>query len=257
MRGVPRTIACAWLLAAGCSLPPASSPDDEPIPVDAPAIDPPGHLPGRPGLGVHALSFHRYRVDSPPSIAAGPMATQPSGSLLIAGVGRGDASTFALPTDSGGNTAQQLGAMHGYTRWPTSGTAMYTFASAAGGPDHTIRTTTTPDDEITLAAVEVIEGTRVQAAAWNEVTSGPLTSKTVTTTGPATLIAFWWGDAFAMVDQTATPDSGFTVVDSVLAAGSLVQGAVAVKNVTAAGTYHVTWTATPAQGAQLWLVAVQ
>jgi hypothetical protein len=32
---------------------------------------------------------------------------------------------------------------------------------------------------------------------------------------------------------------------------------VAVKNDTAAGTYRLTWTAMPTQGAQLWLVAVE
>jgi len=53
------------------------------------------------------------------------------------------------------------------------------------------------------------------------------------------------------------PDNGFVVVDSVLAAGALVQCAVAVREVADAGTYDVTWTATPTQGAQLWIVAVQ
>jgi hypothetical protein len=265
MMDVPRRIACGWLLAAACSLPAANSADGERAPVarvsvdnpqNAPLIEPPGELLRRPGLGAHAVNFYRYRVDSPPSIDTSPMATQPSGSLLVVGVGRGDASLFALPTDSNGHTARQLGSIHSYTLWPDSGTAMYSFLSP-GGPDLTISNTTTPDDEITLAAVEVLRGTKIQAVAWNEVTSGPLTSRTVTTTGPATLIAFWWGDAFPMEDQTATPDSGFTVVDAVLFAGSLVQCAVAVKNVTTAGTYRVTWTATPEQGAQLWLVAVQ
>jgi hypothetical protein len=32
---------------------------------------------------------------------------------------------------------------------------------------------------------------------------------------------------------------------------------VATKNVSAAGTYNVTWNTTPLQGAQLYLVAVQ
>jgi hypothetical protein len=32
---------------------------------------------------------------------------------------------------------------------------------------------------------------------------------------------------------------------------------VAVRQVSAAGTYNVTWTSTPIQGAQLWLAAVQ
>lgn len=70
-------------------------------------------------------------------------------------------------------------------------------------------------------------------------------------------MAFWWGDAGVDDDKTAVPDGGFTVVESILQAGALVQCAVAVREVAAAGTYHVTWTATPVQGAQLWLVAVQ
>lgn len=58
-------------------------------------------------------------------------------------------------------------------------------------------------------------------------------------------------------NKTAVPNNGFTVIDSVLAEGELVQAAVAVKNVAQAGTYDGTWTATPRQGAQLYLVAVQ
>jgi hypothetical protein len=79
----------------------------------------------------------------------------------------------------------------------------------------------------------------------------------VTTTGPATLVAFWWGDAGAEGQKNATPGDGFTRVDAILDEGSLVQCAVAVRDVDAAGTYSVTWTATPLQGAQLWLVAVE
>jgi hypothetical protein len=47
------------------------------------------------------------------------------------------------------------------------------------------------------------------------------------------------------------------VIDVVIVPGSAIQCAVAVKAVTAAGTYNVTWTATPVQGAQMWIVAVQ
>ena len=46
------------------------------------------------------------------------------------------------------------------------------------------------------------------------------------------------------------------MIDSLLEEGSLVQCAVAVKHVEKAGTYDVNWTATPIQGAQMWLVAV-
>jgi hypothetical protein len=256
---VPRMMACGLLVVVGCGAPmPVGNPGaPDGGSLDGPPVDVPEHIPGMPGAGAHALSFYRYRAGSPSSIATAPMATHPTGSTIVVAVGRGDATAFALPTDNKGNTAQQLGAMHAYTMWPTSGTALYAVTPEVGGANYMVSTTTLPDDEITLAAVEVIEGSRIQAYDWNEVTSGPLTSKTVTTTGPATLIAVWWGDAFAMVDQTATPDNGFVVVDSVLLSGSLVQSTVAVRNVTAAGAYHVTWTATPVQGAQLWLIAVQ
>ena len=73
----------------------------------------------------------------------------------------------------------------------------------------------------------------------------------------APVLWWWWGDADVQNDKTAVPDNGFTVIDSVLAQGALVQCAVAVRQVAAAGSYNVTWTSTPQQGAQLWLVAVQ
>ena len=84
-----------------------------------------------------------------------------------------------------------------------------------------------------------------------------VTSQQVTTTGAATLVAFWWGDGLEPNGGTIQANNGFQVIDSIQDSGSLVQGAVAVKNVTAAGTYDVTWTAAPIQGAQLWLIAVQ
>ena len=221
----------------------------------------PVHEPGAPGLGAHGIAFHRYRVPaSPPVIASPPMRTARAGSTIIVGVGRGDVGAHAPPSDNRGNAPYlQLGEVHTYTNWPRSGTALYAFTSASGGDDHVVSAATPPDDEVTLAAIEVREGSRVQAVVWNEVLAGePLTSRSVTTTGPATLIAFWWGDgAYLRHAKTAVPNNGFAVVDAVLSAGELVQCAVAVKQVAAAGTYDVTWRATPRQGAQLWLVAVE
>jgi hypothetical protein len=215
------------------------------------------NIPGQPGLGAHALSFYRYDVNSPTSIATPPLATQATGSTMIVGVARGNRYIFELPTDNKGNAPDQLGMAQKYTRYVDSGTALYAFPNFAGGDGHVVRTSTRAEDEITLAAVEVINGTRIQQFEWSEVLAAPLTSNRVTTTGPATLVAFWWGDAPEPNNKTAVPNNGFVVVNSVLESGALVQCAVAVKNVSAAGTYDVTWTATPAQGAQLWLVAVE
>jgi hypothetical protein len=181
----------------------------------------------------------------------------------VVGVGRGDNSQFALPTDSKGNAPyRQLGDMHIYSHWKSSGTALYSLSSAKGGSDFSVKTSTDDHDEITLVAVEVIEGTRIQTSEWNEVTldNGPaaITSKSVTTTGPATLIAFWWGDGFPGSPQSASANNGFQPIETnAQERDSFVQVAVAAKTVSAAGTYDVTWTSDPEQGAQLWLVAVQ
>ena len=209
-------------------------------------------------LGAHTISFHRLGGNSAPLTSSG-ITTQSTRSTLLACVGRGDLSAFSLPSDNKGNMPYlQLGTAHPYTLWGSSGTALYAFASATGGAGHTVTTDTPPGDEITLAVVEITNGGLIQDYKWNEALGGvPTTSLNVTTTGPATLVAFWWGDAGVDGNKTAQPNNGFTVIDSVLDAGALVQCAVAAKEVTTAGTYNVTWNATPQQGAQLWLVAVQ
>jgi len=239
------------------------SPTDTP-PIDGPSPDVPGHTPGTPGLGAHAMAFYHLEASSASSISTPAMATQPSGGTIVVSVGRGYNPLFALPTDNKGNAPyQQIDSMHAYTRWPDSGTAVYAFTSASGGSDFKVSTTTGRNqqgqfDEITLAAVEVIEGSQIKDQQWNEVLAPPHTSGSVTTTGPATLIAFWWGDGFPGTPQSATPGSGFALLETnAQERDSFVQCAVAARNVSAAGTYNVTWTATPTQGAQMWLIAVQ
>lgn len=235
----------------------STAPDADPTAPDARP-----HVPGNPGPGGHALAY--YRLESHAETLSTPaMATATTGSTIVVSVGRGDVAAHAAPTDNRGNGAYaQVGTTHTYTNWPTSGTALYARADAAGGDGHVVTVPALDHDEVTLAAVEVIAGdggvTTIGDVTWREVLAGaPLTASPVTTDGPATLVAFWWGDAGADGDKTAVPDQGFTVVDAILDEGSLVQCAVAVKEVEAAGTYTVTWTATPVQGAQLYLVAIE
>ncbi|HEX2686213.1 MAG TPA: hypothetical protein VHN14_06325 [Kofleriaceae bacterium] len=250
-----------WLTAVGCGTEGA-------VPGDGAPGDIPGGMPGMPRLGAHGLNFYHLATSTASSITTPIMATQSSGSTIVVGVGRGDNTKFTLPTDNKANTPyQQQGQVQAYIPlYPESGTAVYAFTSAKGGPDFRVSTTNGTNtkgqyDEVTLAAVEVIDGRRIQAFEWNEPTSAPVTSKSITTTGPATLIAFWWGDGYFYnppLSQAATPNNGFTVIESnTQELNSFVQCTVAAKNVAAAGTYNVTWTATPAQGAQLWLIAVQ
>jgi hypothetical protein len=187
------------------------------------------------------------------------MVTRSTSSTLLVSVGRGVARNHSNPTDNKGNVFTQVGVTHNYTQWPDSGTALYQCDRSTGGNAHVVSVAKpNPEHETTLSVVEVVNGGRVQDVQWSEVLSGsPLTSPSVTTTGPALLVAWWWGDAGVFANKTATPDNGFSVIDAVLLEGPLVQCAVAVRQVSAAGSYRVTWAATPQQGAQLWIAAVQ
>ena len=235
--------------------------DAPPVTVDAPNVTradaPP--VTGAPRLGAHNLVFHRPNGNVANINSAG-LTTTP-GSAIFVLEGRGDIGQFSLPTDNKGNSPYvQLGDTHAYVpSFPNSGTGSYAFLDATGGADHVVTAGTPASDEITMVVVEVVNGRRIQDVQWIEVVApGTLRSAQVTTTGPATLIAVWWGDADVQPsDQTAVPGDGFTVIESVLFSGALVQCAVATKDVAAAGSYDVTWSATPIQGAQMWLVAVQ
>ncbi|MGJ7511603.1 hypothetical protein [Variovorax sp. GT1P44] len=254
------TLAALGAAPAAPAAPPAPPPAEAsssspPAPSAATPAPPPASA--APALGAHALAFNRDGVTSA-SLSTPAMTTQASGSTLLACVGRGLLAS-AAPTDNAGNAFAQLGVPHIYTLWPNSGTGLYGCEKAVGKVGHVV-TVAKPKatDETTLSVVEVTGGGALRDVQWREALSGqPLTSASVTTTGPAVLVAWWWGDAGVDQDKTAVPNNGFTVIDSVLSAGALVQGAVAVRQVSAAGTYNVTWVSTPQQGAQLWLVAVQ
>jgi hypothetical protein len=254
--------ALAIVLLVACSSKPKPNndmPDTPATPSDGLLGDAVVNVPGQPGLGAHGIAFYHLQANSMTSIQTPQLNTQATNSTMIVSQGRGQLSAFELPTDNKGNSPyQQLGQSETYHYFPTSGTAIYSFPTMAGGAGHVVKTGTQAQDEITLAAVEIVNATRVEEFEWSEVLNAPITSKNVTTTGPATLVAFWWGEADSQPNpQHAMPGDGFTMIDYALDAGSLVQCAVAVKNVAAAGTYNVTWTASPVQGAQLWLIAVQ
>jgi hypothetical protein len=222
-----------------------------------PNTDPP---PGNsaPALGAHDLVVLRQGVGQA-QVTTGSLATRQSGSLLLVGVGRGAIIGHRVPTDNRSNTFTQLGIAHNYSRnYPTSGTALYAASTVAGGAGHVVRVANDDAlDEVTLAAVEVTNGRSITER-WNEVFAGaPLTSQSITTTGPALLVAFWWGDADGTLVHTATPNNGFTVIEGALGTGNFVQCAVAVRQVSAAGTYNVTWTSNATEGAQLYLAAIQ
>lgn len=216
---------------------------------------------GVPTLG--AWAFKAEHIDEGTgTLALASITTQTSGGLIVAGVARGEVDNFANPiTDNKGNTFNLLDQMRTYTLFPDSGTACYKADPAAGGSGHIIQTVKglfngTAIDEVTLWAVEVKNGKRVADIAWNQPAAGsPLTSGSVTVSGSAVLIAIWWGDTYGS-DSTLSVGDGFTLLATELRSSEqIIQCGLAYKEV-GAGTHSVTWTETPDQGAQLWLIAV-
>jgi hypothetical protein len=223
------------------------------------AVPKPAANPNDPTLGAHALVFHVSRGSKGATLPTPPLATQ-SGSTMLAFVGKGSVFNLQPPTDNlGNNPYVQLGSIHEYSRWPGEGTAVYAFNAIAGGANHIVSVNDSNTfDEVTFAAVEVRHGGLVQDLQWREVlNSSAQTSASVTTTGPATLVAVWYGDDASSTPSRPVPNNGFTVIEGNGNAVESVQMFVATKNVSAAGTYNVTWNTTPLQGAQLYLVAVQ
>ena len=215
---------------------------------------------GNPTVGVHTLAFVPFNSPAG-TLSTNPITTQTADSTVLAWVGRGQIGTFTsatAPTDNKGNTAVQLDKTHSFApNFPNSGMALYDFPSFMGGANDIFNALMPSKDEVTISIVEIKNGGVIQDEQFAQVASGTTqTSLNVTTTGPATLVSFWSGDA-ATGPISAVPGNGFTLLDSQSNGNNAVQMAVASKDVSAAGTYNVTWTTSPQQTGYIWIVAVQ
>jgi hypothetical protein len=211
-------------------------------------------------LGSHTLLAHEDG-NGPTVATTAPIVTAASGSTLLA-FSAGYTDNNLPPTDSYANTWTQLGVPVFYRGYNNQfDVTAYLVLQANGGAAHTVSIVknNVPTGEITVPFIEIRDAGALQSVAVNyPPASSSLMSGNVTTTGPATLIAVWWGDATGL-HHSAVPDNGFSIIENFvdLPPNSAVQGVVAAKQVAAAGTYHVTWATSPMQGAPLWLFAFQ
>jgi hypothetical protein len=211
-----------------------------------------------PQLGAFKLVTQNDGAGSAPAVTQ-PIDTQPAGSTLIA-FSMGWLGNLADPVDSFGNTWTKVSGPNVYAG-PEFYTAVWAVPSAIGGSAHTVSfdKVDRPAGEISAGLIEVKHGGTVDLV-YREADESDPTPGSITVDGPATLIAIWSGESFAL-DHTAVPDNGFTVIDSYLDFGSGtetgVQVAVAVREVAQAGTYTVHWTTTPEQRCACYLVAVR
>ncbi len=214
-----------------------------------------------PMLGTYTLLGQENQNGVSPATTAA-IATQSSGSSFLV-FSAGFTSNSNPPTDNKSNTWTLLGDPVFYNGYNGAfNVKAYLASSGNGGTGHAVSIVKNgyAAGEITVPFVEIRNADTLQASAQNYPTGTQLTSGSVTTTGPAVLLAFWFGDGGGLT-HTAVPNNGFTVIASFLDLPPLsaVQCAVAYKQVTAPGTYSVTWTQNPNYdvGAPLWLLAFQ
>jgi hypothetical protein len=219
------------------------------------------HVHGAPSLGAHVLVTQSEGKGVSP-VRSPPLTTDAHDSALLV-LSAGYSSNHGRPADSYGNRFRQVG---GYVAYANEygdrfDTQAFLATPARGGNDHVL-TLDKPGDaagEISIVFAQIRHAGGLKDFYATAVRDGAVVSSgAVTTTGPATLIAVWLGDG-GVKQMQATPADGFTTIDSylMLPDNSGVQCAVAWRQVDTAGTWHVHWTATPVQGAVLWLFAFQ
>lgn len=201
--------------------------------------------------------------------------TEAAGSTILLGAARG---TWAngTPTDPFDNKSNTYGAAlasgpHSYTGFAASKTEVIACTAAVGGSGHTASLgwgagTAGSGDEVTVNLVEVDNVNKVQSSSWVDQPNlvNTSASNNVTTTGPAILIAYFWGYGNTGQLHVFRPQTaGFyrlaaacTDGDPVGAAG-YIQCTVLWKQVSAAGTYNCVASGTAQEGAQIYLVALQ
>ncbi len=178
-----------------------------------------------------------------------------SGSIVLACVGNGALANVVAPTDNKGNTYSAVLPAHPYINWSGSGSRPYASIGVTGDSALVVSEAMSDhQDEVTLSLVEIKGGTSITHAAVADVPGGgpgPTTSPSVTVSGPAALVSWWWGDG-AVVQDDVQPSSGWTLLHALNwadAATGVVQPACAAR-IVSAGTYSCTWTATGTHGGE-------
>lgn len=212
-----------------------------------------------PAVSGHGMGLDFYGTSNT-AVRTGAF-NSTSGGIVVTSVGRGAFADFSRSTVSdnkGNGNYTQIGAAHTYVKWQSSGTALYAKTAAAGGAGHVVSTgKPTATDEVSVISIAFSGVSAIVDSKWVEDLSAPNTSASVTTTGPAALAAFWWGDDGSGEIKPAV-SAGWTLLDhSSSLASNHVQCASACRIVTAAGSYSIDWTPSTSQGAQLWIVAMQ
>lgn len=220
---------------------------------------PPAPPASAPTLGAHQIVFQDNSGVGTNPMNSAAMTTQAHSSILVFRMGV--TNDDVAPTDNYGNTYTKIGSSIPYSGEPQYQMSAYLCAAAVGGANHIIHfaKSTNPTSESTGVIVEIVGSTSYQIAN-NYPTASPGTTASLTTTGPAFLVALWGGDGSQTnTTMSCTASAPFTDLDKelVVPTAGAVQAADATSTQSSASTYSCTFTWSPTQGAGCYLVSFQ
>lgn len=226
----------------------------------------------KPGGGSLTIGSHNSRADNDGDGANQDPATvvltgKTAGSSIVV-FSMGEFARMATPTDTSGTSFTKRGTDQAYAGglWVGFGPRVYANASVSGSGSYTVsvdKDNAFPLEEITVAVFEVLNGASFVQSQGNAAAAGAgvgYSSPSITTTGPAVIFAAWSGDGDTGNNpkDVAVSGSGWSLIESSFKSSTpYVQFAIAVREVSGAGTYSCTWTPTASQGAAMQMLAVQ
>lgn len=224
-------------------------------------------------IGAHGKDVVLFAAESAGN-ATVTLTTQATGSMFLVVV-FGNLNDFDTesPSDNKGNTYKQLiptggtapgGASAGsreYTLYPGYGGACWvTGPNATGGSSHTFSKSFGNFDEMTMFVVEILRGKIVRAIKWNHPASGSaITSQSITTELSSFVVAATSGDAPVGQDHTLSANNGYDQLEfyGTDVSNGYIQAGLHGDVKDTAGTYSVTFTWTPTQGAMIFHLAFE
>lgn len=223
--------------------------------------------PPGPSLGAHNSRADRDAQAGNPDPSTVTLTGKTAGSTIVV-VSMGEFARMSTPTDTSSTSFTQRGTNQAYAGglWPGFGPRVHANTGVSGSGSYTVsvdKDNAFPLEEISIAVLEVIGGVSIVQSQGSVAAGGAgvgYSSPSITTTGPAVIFAIWSGDADTATNpkDVAVSGTGWSLLESSFQSSvPYVQFAVAVRVVTAAGTYSCTWTPTANQGAAMQMVAVQ
>jgi hypothetical protein len=214
------------------------------------------------GFGLGAYGAQRVTYGTAAGTVTVTLATQPSGSAFLVGVGGNLSDLATTVTDTEGNVWVERGSFE-FTQWAGYGCVYYQCVGGTGDASHGFAQQfgqTLGFDEATIAAVEIKQAAWVEDFGSGETSSGSaVPTPAVDAQSEAEWIVMATGDAPTGTTAAYSPSNGLAVIHDTTGIDDpdgYVPMVLLRRRVSAPGTYQSTIGITPAQriGFGAWTV---